>query len=715
MQNLQGASHLIRFGVFELDLEARELRNQGAKVRLQEQPFQLLTVLLEKPGRVVTREELQKRLWSHDTFVDFETGLNTAIMKIRDALGDSAESPGFIETLPRRGYRFIAPVERYPSQAGAQAESRSLEDVGRPQGSQRRVRRAIALAAAAVLVFVALAYVFRPSLPSPKVLQIVQITDDHRTKYFSMVTDGLRIYFSEIIEGHYRPMAVPATGGIPAPISTPFQDTLIFDISRDENELLVGEFTRWDEEIPLWALPTVGGTPRRLSDVTAYWAAWSPDGERMVYVKGRDLYLSRSDGSASRKVASPPGKPYAFRWSPDGKRISMPVGQPTTGAPWGSLPILWEMSGDGANLHPMRGVGGDGVITANGRWTPDGKYFVFDSNRGGPLGLWAMRVKGRLFSRLPHEPVELTPGPMDAESPLPSKDGRRVFFMGVQTSTELSRYDSRTGAWLPYLSGFPAEHLDFSKDGQWITYVSLPEANLFRSKADGSQRLQLTSPPLRIANPRWSPDGRRIAFMAQSPGSVWKIHLISADGGQAQQLMDAEGKEFDPGWSPDGNSLVFCHEPESPTQPPDAMPVRVIDLRTKRIRVLPGAGHRFYPRWSPNGRYIAATADGFKKLALFDFRTQKWTELARGDLYYPSWSRDGQHIYYINWSVEAQAFYRVNILDRKVERVAGLGDDVPTVRGTFGAWVGLAPNDSPLAPLSVGTNGEIYALDWEAP
>jgi TolB-like protein/DNA-binding winged helix-turn-helix (wHTH) protein len=106
----------IRFGVFEADLRSGELRRQGVKIRLQEQPFQALAILLERPGDVVTREELQKRLWSTDTFVDFDRGLNKAIKKIRDALGDSAESPRFIETLPQRGYRFIAPVE--PSGAG---------------------------------------------------------------------------------------------------------------------------------------------------------------------------------------------------------------------------------------------------------------------------------------------------------------------------------------------------------------------------------------------------------------------------------------------------------------------------------------------------------------------------------------------------------------------------------------------------------------------
>ncbi|MGA2631408.1 MAG: winged helix-turn-helix domain-containing protein, partial [Terriglobia bacterium] len=103
--------HLVRFGIYEVNLRAGELRRDGAKIKLQEQPFKVLAMLLERPGEIVTREELEKALWSTDTFVDFEHGLNKAINKIREALDDSADNPRFVETLARRGYRFIAPVD----------------------------------------------------------------------------------------------------------------------------------------------------------------------------------------------------------------------------------------------------------------------------------------------------------------------------------------------------------------------------------------------------------------------------------------------------------------------------------------------------------------------------------------------------------------------------------------------------------------------------
>src|SRR5436305_1282896 len=111
MEETKCRSAPIRFGIFEVDLQAGELRRQGLKIKLQKQPFQVLTMLLERPGEVVTREEIQKQLWPADTFVDFEPGLNRAMNKLRDALADDADSPRFIETLPRRGYRFIAPAE----------------------------------------------------------------------------------------------------------------------------------------------------------------------------------------------------------------------------------------------------------------------------------------------------------------------------------------------------------------------------------------------------------------------------------------------------------------------------------------------------------------------------------------------------------------------------------------------------------------------------
>src|SRR5467141_4299191 len=129
---------ILRFGVFEVDLRAGEVRKQGTRIRLQEQPFHVLTLLLQRPGEVVTREELRAQLWPSDTFVDFDNGLNTSINKLREALGDSADNPRFIETLPRRGYRFLASV------SGIEGDARGYRN-GEVGSGMRRFRWTVAL------------------------------------------------------------------------------------------------------------------------------------------------------------------------------------------------------------------------------------------------------------------------------------------------------------------------------------------------------------------------------------------------------------------------------------------------------------------------------------------------------------------------------------------------------------------------------------------
>jgi len=190
----------IRFGVFEVDLQAGELRRQGAKVKLQRQPFELLAMLLERPGEVVTREEIQKRLWPADTFVDFDRGLNRTTNRLRESLGDEADSPRFIETLPRRGYRFIAPVanrneggqvaEPVPAPADAVPTNGSPHS---PRFDRVRLRIGflIAIAAIALLVVAAWFAFFRTragAIESVAVLPFSNGSSDSNAEYLS---DGI--------------------------------------------------------------------------------------------------------------------------------------------------------------------------------------------------------------------------------------------------------------------------------------------------------------------------------------------------------------------------------------------------------------------------------------------------------------------------------------------------------------------------------------------
>src|SRR5439155_156814 len=164
------------------------------------------------------------------------------------------------------------------------------------------------------------------------------------------------------------------------------------------------------------------------------------------------------------------------------------------------------------------------------------------------------------------------------------KKGRFGSHSGIRRRTGI-----RCRKFLPYLSGISAEGLSFSRDGQRVAYVSLPDGILWRSKLDGSERVQLTVAPIRAAMPPWSSDGKHIAFMGSLPGRNWKIYIVSTDGGSLQQITFGKGNDGDPNWSPDGNSLVFGEEPDSEAGNPEngRITIRVLNLTTNNISTVP--------------------------------------------------------------------------------------------------------------------------------
>jgi Tol biopolymer transport system component len=204
--------------------------------------------------------------------------------------------------------------------------------------------------------------------------------------------------------------------------------------------------------------------------------------------------------------------------------------------------------------------------------------------------------------------------------------------------------------------------------------------------------------------------------MGQYPEKPWCIFMVPADGGTAEQVTDGEnGTGYDPTWSPDGKSLAVGGSP-SVSSVIHVLNVtthqHVLNVTTHQLSVLPGSKGLFSPRWSPNGRYICAISNDTQLLLLFDFQSQKWTELAKGIIGYPSWSRDSEHIYFSTFGPNA-TFFRVGIKDRKLQRVVSLKDFARAL-GTLGPWSGLGTDDSPLFERDASLD-EIYALDWEAP
>jgi DNA-binding winged helix-turn-helix (wHTH) protein/Tol biopolymer transport system component len=706
------AKGIIRFGSFEADLRSGELRRAGLKVKLGGQPFDVLVTLLEKPGQVVTREELHDKLWAQDTFVDFEHGLNKAINKVREALGDDADNPRFIETLPRRGYRFLAPVGQsapelaidaalQPASPSPVALPDEIPDTSR-ENTKKLVYYGVALVGAFIVLFAAALTLWKGrSQPSGqlRVVRFVQVTNDGQPKSGPMATDGLRIYFNEILPGQIRSLAqVSISGGEVVRLPTPLGRPQLLDLTPDGLELLLAN--QEETGVTLWIQPLVGGSPRRIGSALVNDAAWGPHGATVVYGDRDSVYLMNQDGTDPRKLLSQPGPPHSFSFSPDGQvlRFSLRYGESSS---------VMETSADGTSLREL-------LRGCCGKWTPDGRYFIFQSEHEGRTDLWALSEAGGFSPRTATKrAIQLTAGPLEFHFPISSKDGKEIFAIGHLRRAEVVRYDSRAREFSPFFPGISAEGLSFSRDAEWVSYTSYPDGTLWRSRIDGSDRVQLTFPPMRVLLPKWSPDGRQVAFSATFPGRSWNIYLISAEGGTPKQLLPDAEDRVDVNWSLDGNSLFFgsfggmLHGPH---------PISILDLRTTRISTLPGSVGLSSPRLSPDGRYICATTWDSFRLMLFDFTTQQWTQLSGPEVGYQSWSHDGRYIYFerkLGHTGSARV-ERIRVSDRKSETIVDLKNLGRSATGTFTEWIGLGPDDSPLLARDIST-GEIYVLQLDIP
>jgi Tol biopolymer transport system component len=212
---------------------------------------------------------------------------------------------------------------------------------------------------------------------------------------------------------------------------------------------------------------------------------------------------------------------------------------------------------------------------------------------------------------------------------------------------------------------------------------------------------------------RWSPDDKWIVFMGKEPGKPWTLYLTPAEGGTAQPLLSEGCNQGDPGWSPDGRSLVFGRLPEYMAEDSSPKKIYVLDLKTKRLETLPGSEGLFSPRWSPDGRYVAAITQDQRRLMLFNFAAQTWEELVEASINNPVWSRDAKYIYFHSFMQEGQPIYRVGIRSRKLEQIASFNQarQADVIDYTFS---GLAPDDSPLV-RALQWAADIYVLDWQAP
>jgi Tol biopolymer transport system component/DNA-binding winged helix-turn-helix (wHTH) protein len=727
----QKTASRFRFGLFEADSDSGELRKSGIRIRLQAQPFRVLLCLLERPGELVTREEMQQRLWGGDTIVDFDHSLGTAINKLREALGDSAENPRFIETLARRGYRFIAPVivvdaqhdERFALVADLDAAAHALaahDDAAhaaalQPASGRTPFRLAVIVLSALVLLAagILIGSRLRVTYTAPPLL--TQITFSGRVSpgdplfesFPGTASDGSRIYFPEIENG--RAVLAQALVADGETTTLPLPDELaapsLSDISPDGSRLLLRNHLATAPEQALWIVSTIGGTARRIPGILAHDAAWMPDGQRILYATGDDLYTARDSGAESRKFATLPGRAFWLRWSPDGSMLRFTLLNSET-----HTSTLWQIAGDGSGAHMLLSRWTSGApAECCGSWTDDRRYYVFQSARSGTSNIWAIPEHGGSFGG-PAAPIPITNGPLDYRAPILERGGRRTFFIGLNTQSELLRYDRPASIFVPYGAALSiARRVEFSHNGEWIAWIRQDDDSLWRSRSDGTGRLQLTGRPMQAFMMHCSPDGRQLVFMGRQPGKPWKIYTLDADGGHLQEVLDESRSEADPDWSPDGKLLVFGRLPDLMAEASQPKAIYTVDLATKTITKLPGSDGLFSPRWSADGKYIAALSIDQKRMMLFDVAAKSWRLLAEQTFADPVWSHDNSAIFFHDFAQADQPIYEVAIKTGKVERVADLHAMRPANVVDY-RFAGLAPGDVPLVSAR-NSAANIYAAE----
>jgi Tol biopolymer transport system component/DNA-binding winged helix-turn-helix (wHTH) protein len=720
----------VRFGLFDVDLIHGIITRQGARLKLQEQPFRILTLLLQRSGEIVTREELRQALWEEGTHVNFDGSLNAALKKLRSCLQDDAENPRFIETVPRQGYRFLAPVHQIYARATVgntlgqgRVETEDLEirlsmepefspaktaELQKTREKEKRARRwlDITLLTAAILFGSWMLFFIVYPVPHPSVQRMVRITNaGDLDETGGIVSDGSRIFFLERSGGRWHLMQTSVEGGTAEMVAAPFANTRLFAISPDHSQFLIGEFSRPDEEMPLWLWPVQGGSPRRLGEATGRDPAWSPDGSQIVFVHERSLFVVHQDGTQLHEIARPSGRPHAPAWSEDGETIRFHV---ENGGSNGSS--IWEMSSDGSKLHPILASVTQPASQSAGQWAGNGKYFLFSGCQNNDCNLWAIRETWNWFRRTQHDPVQLTRGPDSLHVSIPAQTGSRVFAFSLRSHRELKKIDPHTDGSMFLMPNIRADEAVVSPDGQSLLYIDRPDGSLWLSRMDASKQLRLTNAPLVATAPRWSRDGSRILFTGVQPGRARQIYILSSDGGALRAVLPEgrEGAAAD--WSPDGTQIVVSMR-DVKIQP--KFGIYLFKPITGEFTLLPESRGFAEPRWSPDGRYIAALEESKRHLVVYDFQTEKWSPVAEGGLIgIPYWSDDGLAIYFQDQLAKEQSVFRIDVPDGKAQQVYSFGDAAQNPAHYF--FNGLDSQGWLYVTVDRGLT-DIYALDLDLP
>ena len=560
---------IIRFSTFEVNLHTGELRQRGQKIGLQEQPFQLLAALLERPGELVTREELRARLWTADTFVDFDHSLNAAIKRLRDALGESAERPIFVETIARRGYRFIGNVEVLTSSAPSDVNGlKCVTGTGLISAEVLPTSAYASWRSKGKFVVAVLAIVFVAGVAAGWLLwrRAGDSTSSHASMTLRRLTtnasengiissaispDGKYLAYSDKTGVYLRPLST----GESHPLLPTVSDVAFLGWFPDSLQLLASWSTPPGNK-HLWALSILGGSPRQLSN-EGWSGSVSPDGSQIVFLKGagfaetgREIWLMRANGADQRQLISfPEGRLLTPVWSPDGRWIAYLKNRVGPDRDEGWIEVLNLEQGT------KRVVLSEPDLSVWGlNWLPDGRllYALYEPppNQNNS-NFWAARINldtGGLVGT----PVRITSGDGYVVKPSITADGKHLVFGRDKPQADV--YVSEFSADGPRLTTPRRLTLDdaddvpfdWTVDNKAVLFVSdrTGAVNIFRQGIDEtSANMVVFDREKKLPICRLSPDGTQILYSisANPDDTSLPVRLMRAPihGGPPQMVLEA--------------------------------------------------------------------------------------------------------------------------------------------------------------------------------
>ncbi len=548
---------VIQFGVFQVDMRTGELRKNGFKVRIQQQPFEVLTALLERPGDVVSREELRTRLWPNDTFVDFEHGLNAAVRRLRDALGESAEQPVFIETLAKRGYRFIGHVNGHHLAVVSPAEV-SVSADAKPSSVRKWATLVAVFVLSAIAVGIPIFLQLRTqpaSTPERLETRLTANSPENPVAGAAISPDGNYLAYSDATGLYLKLIGTGETHSIALP-----NDFFAMPVNwfPDGAHLLIDGSQKSDGERGLWSLSIYGGQPRKLID-GALTGALSPDGQRIAFLRGgpdwgdfgSEIWTANSDGSNPVRVvpASTNSAVGALAWSPDGSHLAYALSR------WGghvAQSVTVEVvSVSGAGRHTVLSDKNLGTAL---QWLADGRL-IYTRREERPnqrdSNAWSIPIEAN--SRLSGNPMRLTRTPGWLSGITSSADGKHVallkdawsghVFLG-QVAPDQNHILNTRRMTLEESKDLPTA---WTADGKAVLFSSDRNGHweIFRQAVDQTQPELLVSSAENLMLPRLSPDGSEVLYISTSQDAAMSaagsVFAAPVNGGVSRKILEISG------------------------------------------------------------------------------------------------------------------------------------------------------------------------------